>query len=290
MDVELEDESEELRSGCLSYKERRAKARPVADPTAARTKTLLAERLRYVEPAELGQLRAVLRGPPSEQVVVEGFDIPMTRRLMHALAPSTWLNDEVINFYMCMLQARNASLVEHHTATGRVFRPSHFFNNFFVNKLLDNETGGFMYAYVKRWTRKFDVFSLDKVFCPINIHNTHWTMAVIFVQERRVQYFDSMGGAGRRYVDGLFRWLQEEHLDKKKTPLPDPASWTKVFGSSRGCPQQENGTDCGMFSLCCADFLSDDLPMEHDQESVARYWRQRVGCAILRRSLDYSIL
>jgi Ulp1 family protease len=39
-------------------------------------------------------------------------------------------------------------------------------------------------------TKKFDVFALDKVIIPANVGNMHWCLAVVYVQEGRIQYYD----------------------------------------------------------------------------------------------------
>ena len=62
---------------------------------------------------------------------------------------------------------------------------------------------GFVYVYlcvciIIRWTKNFDIFEKDKLFFPINIDNTHWTMMVVYVQDKRVMYLDSMGQLGER--------------------------------------------------------------------------------------------
>jgi len=36
-----------------------------------------------------------------------------------------------------------------------------------------------------------DIFNLKYIFCPINHNNKHWTSAVIFMEEKRIQYYDS---------------------------------------------------------------------------------------------------
>ena len=45
---------------------------------------------------------------------------------------------------------------------------SYFFNSFFVFTLMIRDNG-YNYSSVKRWTKKIDVFSLDKV--SVNIYN-----------------------------------------------------------------------------------------------------------------------
>jgi len=51
----------------------------------------------------------------------------------------------------------------------------------------------------------------------------HWVCAVIFMQPKRIQFYDSMGSGGENYLLDLFRYLQDEHQDKKGCPLPDPS-------------------------------------------------------------------
>ena len=236
-------------------------------------------------------MQEVLRGPQDEQVIVTAFNIPVTRRIFHCLKPNTWLNDEIINYYMCLLKERNTKLVAHYNNSGTRpdFHPSYFFNNFFVNKLLDNETESYMFSDVKRWSKNFDTFEMDKIFCPVNINNSHWTLAVMHISERRITYYDSMGGQGKRYVDGLFKYLQDEHNDKKKTPLPDAETWKLEYGSRNGCPQQIGNKDCGVFVIAAADHLSEDLPLNYTQDEITDYWRTKIGASVLRKELNYNM-
>jgi Ulp1 family protease len=122
---------------------------------------------------------------------------------------------------MNMLQERDKALC---ALPGTTRKSSHFFNSFFVSKLLEGDT--YTYKNVKRWTKKFDIFSKEKVFFPVNISNTHWygapsvvlysvlfafrskffnsvdicdrTMMVAFMQKKKIVYYDSMGGSGHR--------------------------------------------------------------------------------------------
>ena len=36
-------------------------------------------------------------------------------------------------------------------------------------------------------------------------------------------------------------------------------------------PQQCNGVDCGVFTTMCADFISDDLPLNYHQSEMSHY-------------------
>jgi sentrin-specific protease 1 len=108
-------------------------------------------------------------------------------------------------------------------------------------------------------------------------------MAVVFVVEKRIQFYDSYGG---HYVRDLFRYLQDEHLDKKGTPLPDIDSWTIVGTTPRDTPQQRNVDDCGVFVCTLADFIVQDYPLCFGQDDMPRC-RQRIAMAILQ---GYDVL
>ena len=65
--------------------------------------------------------------------------------------------------------------------------------------------------------KKIDIFVMEKLFFPININNTHWVLAVAFIQSKRIQFFDSMVGScnQRKFLkSGLLRWLSDESIVK----------------------------------------------------------------------------
>ena len=95
-----------------------------------------------------------------------------------------------------------------------------------------------------------------------------------------------MAGLGQKYLDALFRYLQDEHLDKKKTPLPDIDQWTLQNCIRRETPQQDNGYDCGMFVIVFADFLSENLPLSFGQQHIYSF-RNKVCASIMAGKLWY---
>jgi sentrin-specific protease 1 len=240
---------------------------------AARCADLTAEERVVVE--------ELLKGSANDHktVVVDKFNIDITVGKLVCLRRNTWLNDEVVNFYMAMLQERDARLC---SASNGARLPSHYFNSFFMTKLLEN--GQYNYGQVKRWSKKFDVFALDRVFIPINLNNTHWVMAVVFVQKKEIHYYDSMSGSGKRYLDAMLKWLVDEAREKKGEQL-DPEQW-KLSDQEQNVPQQQNGYDCGVFSIMCADYVSDNLPLSYVQEDMQNN-RVKIAAAIRRGHLTY---
>ena len=97
-----------------------------------------------------------------------------------------WLNDEIINFYMCMLIDKENS---HEGIESSFAIETHFYE-----KLMD-EKNKKMYSYdkVKRWTKKRNIFKLKRLYLPINVAFSHWFFVVILMQVKRIVVYDPMG-------------------------------------------------------------------------------------------------
>jgi hypothetical protein len=167
------------------------------------------------------------------------------RSSIQTLQPGTWLNDEIIHYFYQMLANRDEELCEKDPSRQR----SHFFKSFFITKLLNEGNanpaidGTYEYRNVKRWSKNVpgkDIFGLDKIVFPINMGGMHWICGTIFMKDKKIEIFDSMGSGGQRYLQALFQYVQDEHQDKKKCPLPDVDMWMLV--PTRGdTPRQRNG-------------------------------------------------
>lgn len=103
----------------------------------------LNDRFRPLDEEDENAVIEALSEGPDDEVLVSKFNVDMTRDKLACLRPQTWLNDEVINFYMKMLQERDDAL-----CAQRNRRPSYFNNSFFMSKLVDE--GGYRYANVRR--------------------------------------------------------------------------------------------------------------------------------------------
>ena len=274
----------------------------------------------YICPLSPDEQKAVnsamnLRG--SKHKVIKANDTDSVQRhSMQTLRPGQWLNDEIINYFLknC-LAVRDKKICSEQSGRKR----SHFFNTFFIFTMFDEENidqrlrGKYNYQNVKRWGAKVpgkDIFNLKYIFCPINIGNLHWTSAVIFMEEKRIQYYDSMGGTDRAKLEGLLQYLKDEYKAKKGEEL-DISQWTLV-NNTKDTPKQENGDyentvvlfvlslsllqessflffsykqqpgfDCGVFTCMFADFISRDLPLTFDQGHLI-HCRDRIALSIMK--------
>lgn len=180
-----------------------------------------------------------------DDIVAENGVDNIQRKSLRTLRPGEWLNDEVIHYFLGTLAKRDAQICAEQPGRAR----SHFFKSFFMTKLRNegDETGKhgvYEYRNVKRWSKNVpgkDIFKLDKIIFPINQNNMHWTSAVVFMKQKRIQFYDSMGGDGMLYLKDIFQYLKDEHREKKGSDLPDADQWTLV-PCTRDTPRQLNGT------------------------------------------------
>jgi sentrin-specific protease 1 len=85
----------------------------------------------------------------------------------------------------------------------------------------------------------------------------HWTSAVIFMELKKIQYFDSMGGTDRSKLEGLLQYLKDEHKAKKGTEL-DVSEW-KLVKCTMDTPRQRNGKFWGVLCMTCVSFDCHEL-------------------------------
>jgi sentrin-specific protease 1 len=240
----------------------------------------------------------------ANEVLVQHFRIPVKRRDLQTLKTRTdrvtrslWLTDEIINFWMELLQQESDARAARGASAGPDGEPSpscHFFSSFFFSKLMFDMGGGYCYTNVRRWTRKLhhekDIFGRDCIVVPINIGNSHWTWACIFPKRRRIEYYDSFGGGGQRYCKALLRFLVDDANDKRDRPdrkgSPvhdfDPEGWVL---SDAEVPQQGNGYDCGVFTCVGALHLSRNMPMDSFSQGDMPFFRESIALSVLSKQV-----
>jgi hypothetical protein len=188
------------------------------------------------------------KGSPSEILASQEGD-SVQRRSMQTLRQGIWLNDEVINYFLknC-LNSHDIKICA--KEPGRR-RRSHFFNSFFVQTMFDEKninkklSGKYNYEKVKGWSKNVpgkDIFNLKYIFFPINLNNRHWTVAVIFMEAKRIQYYDSMGKTDWAKMEGLLQYVKDEYRVKngKEMDEMDAIEW-KLVSCKKDTPRQENG-------------------------------------------------
>ncbi|KAL7526301.1 hypothetical protein ACHAXR_001415 [Thalassiosira sp. AJA248-18] len=234
---------------------------------------------------ERSRINAVINGDGRvEEIVARHGQDTVQRGSMQTLKKKKWLKDEIINyFHTTCLPKRDEKLCAKQLGRKR----SHFFNSFFVQTMFDEKNvnlklrGEYNYNNVKRWGRRVpgkDIFGLKYIACPINLNNLHWASAVIFMEEKYIQYYDSMGGTDMKKLKGLLQYLKDEHRVKRGEEL-DTTEW-RLVPCTRDTPRQKNDYDCGVFTCMISDFILKDCPLVFSQTHIDKC-RDRIALSIL---------
>ncbi|PLN86905.1 hypothetical protein BDW42DRAFT_157949, partial [Aspergillus taichungensis] len=188
------------------------------------------------------RVQEAMSGPASRKIATTLSGDPLTKKdLATCFTPMEWLNDEVINAYLGLIVDY---LRRTHNNAGRHDKPRyHAFNSFFFTNL--REKG---YASVRRWGTRAKIggqslLEVDTVFVPVH-HQHHWTLILVKPSDRTIEHFDSLGALSARHVATVQTWLQGELGDSFVQ-----SEWRVLPSRS---PQQDNGSDCGVFLLSTA--------------------------------------
>ena len=180
---------------------------------------------------------AVLGQGEDTEVIARDGTVTVTKLSMRTLEPKSWLSDEIINFYLKVcLTRRDEDFCQANPGRKR----SYCFSSFFLKQLINGKK--YSYDNVRAWSQHVpggDVFNLKYILCPYNIDNVHWAMGAIFMEEKRVKWFDSCGGTEKKVLDGLIQYLKDEYFDKKNREF-DVSEW-EIVGCTKFVPRQHNG-------------------------------------------------
>lgn len=207
---------------------------------------------------------------PASHVIIKEHAIPLSQHDMLTLTGLNWVNDQVIEFYLQMIAKRSNTP----DARSLNFPRIHVMNTYFFTRLCQ---GGF--DTVKKWTKKLDVFDYDMLVIPVHNMEVHWAVIVVDFRVPGVFYYDSMKEEdesdilhAKAFLTQVIKYLQDEHDHKKDSQL-DLKSYVKEVVDT--CPQQENGSDCGLFVCKVVEYLSRDVGLRFDQNDMP-YFRQRM--------------
>ena len=197
------------------------------------------------------------------ETIVERFGLTLRRNDLISLKPPNWLNDNIVNFQMEIINEKN----QLNQLPVKVNCFSCFLYQSFV-------TGG--YTRVKRWTKDRDIFSYDLLIFPI-FKSRHWRLVVAKTNTKELVYLDSMGLDGTEILESINQYLVEEHLSKKQTPL-DPTYWSRITPKT---PRQVNNDDCGVFLCAFAKLIAENLPVSQLEVTKIPQIREELCLEIL---------
>lgn len=274
-------------------------AASAASPASSGAGTRLASKRAFLDPSNprspfmpwaVSATNEVLLGSPRQQVrkaaratrsaknkALSGTDVIVTiKRITHRKGdfvktlPREWVNDELTNAYGELIMMREAVwMAEEGRQRRLICLSSHLYSY-----LMSGARAAYNFPAVARWTKKVqDVFSLESIMVPVNLHNAHWMLAIVHPASSSIEIFDSLGVPDANIGKQLSRWASDEAKSRKVSPR----KWTV---SEEKCRQQENGDDCGVMVAKFMDYLSQGKALKEMKGSL-RCYRRRMAAELL---------
>ena len=175
-----------------------------AEPMSMLSKLRSRLRLRVPteRPSHVEDLQAIAKAtdydparPSSERVVISNLGYSITNRHLATLLGTSWLNDQVINYYCTLLASEGGGAALDPKAKPAVPPPfasptCATLGSFFYTQLLKEGPDA-----AERASKNFPIFGVDSVLIAIN-HSSHWTLLVQDNAKRCYRYYDSLHGKG----------------------------------------------------------------------------------------------
>jgi len=214
-----------------------------------------------------------------DEIVVRRQQDSIKRSSLMTLQPEEWLNDEIMNYFCKNIISPTSDDIG-------------IFSSFFftrLTRLKRNSSGELVYHYDKeakafglgtgnratKYKESRDIFKLKELYVPINKDNNHWLHLRVIFESKRIELRDSLGNirdnnhlnARRKYLADMKRYLFDEYHRSEYAGRHTPVSWD-VWDTQWSCvdlsntiPRQENGDDCGVFTLIAISLLAQGITL-----------------------------
>ncbi len=203
-----------------------------------------------------------------------------------------WVNDAIINFYCQLIQTRN---VQRRTDTGVEFTVPKviIMDAFWYTKFLTSGATTLCRHTRANQTRKeimpdyTSIFAMDKMIIPMYINKLHWTCCCINFGQKKIEYYDSLNWDTTVVCAHIKEYITAELKAKNgyDTELCKMEMEEWKFEPQSEYPKQINSKDCGVFTLKCIEWLSENMYIDYTYKDMT-YFRKRILCDIVTHSIS----
>lgn len=190
------------------------------------------------------------------------------------LSGTEWVDDQIINFYGGLCQARNDA---------DALLPTIWIARTNMYNMI-KEQGS---QKVTRWTKKVDpnVFGRDMILFPMNLNDSHWCCGCVNMKGKRFELYDSKGAHEHEFYGHMRKWLTmeaEKVTEKGGAPI-NLNEWTN-YSEDATIPRQDNYFDCGVFAMMFMSDLALGKPFAFSQADMPAL-RKRIAFEIATGAL-----
>ena len=217
-----------------------------------------------------------------------------------SLLPGLWVNDEVIT-YICVGMNKNTMFNKMQEQSNNRHRNCIVVPPYLITRLMSPMTNNEQYDFQgpKRFgTKIFDgrsAMDFDMIVFILNQENIHWKIVTVYPKNFIIDVWDSNGNDCRglnkeekEVTYRLYRWLYDDvffNHGAEQVQKFTSQQWKILCG--RKVPQQQNGDDCGVFSLvfafCLVRNFNVHLIKPEYMSEVRMYFLQEIfqsGCVL----------
>ena len=211
---------------------------------------------------------------------------------IRTLGPGQKLNDEAVNLWCSMINAR-----EEQRFPEDVYFRTVCLSTFFWSTLMQvgNADAGYNFEALSPWQSprkgdshrkvshlKGDILSYSSLMFPINIiEEDHWVLVVAHLWKKEIRYVDSCGAPGDKYLNVILRYIQDEYGRNKLAFVE--SDWSLIPCDPSIVPQQDNAFDCGVYVCLFVDFIVRESALTFTPQQVTSM-RYHIAHAIIKGS------
>ncbi|ODM95716.1 Sentrin-specific protease 1 [Orchesella cincta] len=215
-----------------------------------------------------------LNADSSNEVIAQNGPNKVLLEDLATLRGTEWLSDPVVDNYLHLIRQR--STIEGQRKIYSFY--STFYSLLSSAKGLDKTTD----------TTDHDIFVYELIFFPVCVGH-HWRLITVEPRKKVISaYNSSTDFKDLQICKNIQRFMVSE--EKKQTKLrgegdasSDAVEWELNF--VKDLPQQKNGSDCGVFTLQYAEYLSRNQPQFDFEQIHMPYYRQRIMFEIISSRL-----
>ena len=183
---------------------------------------------------------------------------------MERLQPGQWLSDSVIKAYLSLLTKCDEKLHEIPTDRTQFLYGSTASLHFLEKETIDAQA--------------------KQLILVFHVTNNHFTTVLVDYTSKTIMFCDSyhdLGYDSKQLLDYLLNLIFQKRQNEANYV------WTKEYDTP--VPQQNNGNDCGIFALMCAEaaWLHLDLQKTYGQKNAVDF-RHKIAVSLLRGKIKTS--
>ena len=132
-----------------------------------------------------------------------------------------------------------------------------------------------------------NIFDMEKMIIPMFINKCHWTCCCINFSDKKFEYYDSLHWEATAVFSNMEKYIITELTVKngydKATCELELEQW--IPEKQTGYPTQANDKDCGVYTLKCIEWISENMFIGYDDKDML-YFRKRILCDIVKSSIS----